>query len=147
MAYLNKALKDMIITLTGLKVYVEDILEKHPVYTGPYAKKLKTIHTYLDHMISDFLKPLDPSQIKFLANQCTHSRVALIPETDQRTKKAYTIVETQTLAELVNTAFSECFLCEKCGKEIRECKLKKNLLEVGATVRDNPKGERPFRRG
>ena len=147
MAYLNKALKDMIITLTGLKVYVEDILEKHPGYTGPYAQKLKTIRTYIDHMVADFLKPLDVSQVKFLANQCSHSHVTLVANTDPKLNKAYTVVETQVLAELVNTAFSECFLCEKCGKEARECKLKKNLLEVGATARDNPKTECPFRRG
>ena len=147
MAYLNKALKEMVITLTGLKVYVELILKDHPKYTTPYAKKLKTIHTYLDNMVCDFLKPLDPSQVKYLANQCTHSRVTLLPDTDDRTKKLYTVVETSVLAELVNTAFSECFLCEKCGKEARECKLKKNLLEVGAVARDNPKGECPFRRG
>lgn len=147
MAYLNKALKEMVINLSGLQAYLNLMMEDHPGYTKPHIKKIKTMVTYLEHIIHDFLKDLDVHQIKYLANQCNNCNLILVPNNDPKMKKLYTVVETQVLQELVNTAFSECFLCDKCGKEARECKLRKNLLEVGAMAHENGKGQCPFKHG
>ena len=145
--YLNKATKEIIINLVGFSEYMIYLMEKDVKIVAPYHKKLKTAATYLHNITADMVKDLDMNQVRYLKNQNDHSRIALVPDSDKVLKHKQTVVPLETLSRLVNSAWGECLFCQKKGKDARECQLRADLLECGAMVHDNGKGECPFRSG
>ena len=147
MQYLNKATKEIIVNLVGFSEYMLLLMEKDTQVVAPYHKKLKTASTYLRNITFDMIKDLEPRQVRFLKNQNDHSRIALVPDSDLVLKNKKTVVPLTVLSRLVNSAWGECLFCQKKGREARECQLRADLLECGAIVHDNGKGECPFKSG
>ena len=147
MYYLNKEMKQAVLNMAGFAEWVDVTLKKDAKMLWPYAKKMRTVSTYLKNTAQELVKDLNRDQLRFLKNQSENCVMVLVTKDDMRAKKAYTVVETKTLTELANTAFGECFMCGKKPQEARNCPLKRTLLEIGAVASNDIKGVCPFKHG
>lgn len=147
MAYVNRYAKDVVTVLSGFAGYIELLLSENHKCVQPYTKRLKTAQTYCATIIDGILRDVDETQRNMLAKQAKHATVLLVPDEQAKRTPGLCVIDANTVNQLINSAFSECFLCEKTMRAERECPLRKNLLAAGAEVYDNGKGVCPFKRG
>lgn len=147
MAYVNRYAKDVVTVLSGFAGYIELLLSENHKCVQPYTKRLKTAQTYCATIIDGILRDVDETQRNMLAKQAKHATVLLVPDEQAKRTPGLCVIDANTVNQLINAAFSECFLCEKTMRAERECPLRKNLLAAGAEVYDNGKGVCPFKRG
>lgn len=147
MVYVNRYTKDVVTVLSGFAGYIELLLSENHKCVQPYTKRLKTAQTYCATIIDGILRDVDETQRNMLAKQAKHTTVLLVPDEQAKRTPGLCVIDANTVNQLINAAFSECFLCEKTMRAERECPLRKNPLAAGAEVYDNGKGVCPFKRG
>lgn len=147
MSYVNRYTKDVVIVLSGFAGYIDLLLSENNKCVQPYTKRLKTAQTYCATIIDGILHDVDETQRNMLAKQAQHTTVLLVPDEQAKRTPELCVIDMNTVNQLINSAFGECFLCEKTVRDARECLLRKNLLAAGAEAYDNGKGTCPFKRG
>lgn len=145
--YLNRRRKDYLSCITGLEGYLEIMQNENDPCIQPFIKRIKTIRTYLVHMVNDMIKPLPPEQVRMIRRQLENQTLIIVPTAEAKTKKELCIISHDAVKGLIEAAFSQCFMCETPPNEAKHCQLRKDLLEAGATCYDNGKGQCPFKRG
>ena len=147
MAYVNRYQKDVVSVISGFAQYMDTLLADNNRCVQAHTKRLKTMRTFCEIIINDILNDIDKDQRNMLAKQAQHTTVLLVPDEQAKRTPGLCVIDANTVNQLINAAFSECFLCEKTMRAERECPLRKNLLAAGAEVYDNGKGVCPFKRG
>lgn len=147
MSYVNRYTKDVVIVLSGFAGYIDLLLSENNKCVQSYTKRLKTAQTYCATIIDGILHDVDETQRNMLAKQAQHTTVLLVPDEQAKRTPELCVIDMNTVIQLINSAFGECFLCEKTMRDARECPLQKNLLAAGAEAYDNGKGTCPFKRG
>ena len=147
MSYVNRYTKDVVIVLSGFAGYIDLLLSENNKCVQPYTKRLKTAQTYCATIIDGILHDVDETQRNMLAKQAQHTTVLLVQDDQAKRTPELCVIDMNTVNQLINSAFGECFLCEKTMRDARECPLRKNLLAAGAEAYDNGKGTCPFKRG
>ena len=147
MAYLNRYTKDVVTVLSGFAGYLDTLLEENQRCIQAHTKRMKTMRTYCKTIIDDILEDIDADQREMLAKQAKRTTILLVPDEQAKRTPGLCVIDANAVNQLINSAFSECFLCEKTMRDARECPLRKNLLAAGAEAYDNGKGECPFKRG
>lgn len=149
MEYLNNKRKSALCLICGFRGQLEAILEenKDDKKMKPFFPRIKTMITYCNTFRDALLVGLPQEQVNMIARQFDNTRLAIMPQELYKRQKDVSVVDSAVLNRLVNSAFGECFLCEKNGKEARNCQLRSDLLSAGAMVVDNGKGVCPFKRG
>ena len=76
--------------------------------------------------------------------EASNSQIMVMPKTDPRAEKEYAIVEGETLERIVKNSLSDCALCLKNESEVKQCQLRKDLLQCGILPKPNGRGHCPF---
>lgn len=149
MEYLNNKRKSALCLICGFRGQLEAILEenKDDKEMKPYFSRIKTMITYCNTFRDGLLEGMCQEHVDLIARQFNNTRIAIMPEAVYKRRPNISVVDTAVLNRLVNSAFGECFLCQKEKQEARKCQLRSDLLSAGAEVIDNGKGVCPFKRG
>ena len=139
--YLNRRRKDYLSCLTGLDGYLEIMLDENDPCIQPYAKRIKTMRSYLKTMVQGMIEPLPVEQVRMIRRQLENQTLIIVPTAEAKTKKELCIISHEAVKGLIEAAFGQCFLCETPPNEAKKCRLRKDLLEAGATCYDNGKGQ------
>jgi hypothetical protein len=142
--YLNRDSKQAIFCLFAIRQFMES-LAAHTAL--PEQKKVKrSIDAVLNHLnkiIDHTMALLDPDAAHGVYRFSKDVVLMCMTNADPRRDAEYLVVKRDEAMRII-ASNDECLWCEKCGKEIERCELKKialrwQLIPLG-------KGECPFRR-
>lgn len=110
-SYVNRYTKDVVIVLSGFAGYIDLLLSENNKCVQPYTKRLKTAQTYCATIIDGILHDVDETQRNMLAKQAQHTTVLLVPDEQAKRTPELCVIDMNTVNQLINSAFGECFLC------------------------------------
>lgn len=131
-AYINKDLKELIITLASV-IGFGDVLVKtgrlHQEDEDAAKLMMGAATTILQHL----LQGRDTEQIEALQRQAGFYEIIAVPKTSARIDKEFYICPREDFESLVIDDFSNpCPFCELEGKEVRKCGRRRALIRCGA---------------
>lgn len=142
MAYVNRADKEIIVTLSGCIGYAE-VLEGTTYHNSKKAKRsVAALKNHAIKALDAIMADLDTDQVRGCLRTAQNSELMLIPHSDPRTKYDSYIVPAEVFDRLVMEPVGECSFCTKEGKEVKKCQRRRDLAAC-AVVAGNG-GECPY---
>lgn len=107
--------------------YIEERLRSVP---GLW-RKYRIAKAFTERVIDGLYATLTPRVLLRLQRLCTNGEIVFRPRSPLNASTDTHIVLESDLKKLVNTAMcAECAMCLKCGSEIKNCELRKTLVNV-----------------
>ena len=142
--YLTAQSKNVIACIAGCIGVMEDMIRfDFPEYRE-VMPRIKACRTHLTKVIEAGEKDIDQDQKIALIRWMSNSQIMVMPKTDPRAEKEYAIVEGETLERIVKNSLSDCAVCLKNESEVKQCQLRKDLLQCGILPKPNGRGHCPF---
>lgn len=138
--YLNKAQKEMIISLSGVVGFC-NTMAKSDYVSSENKEKLLTASKLARDVMEDMEIGADEDQLRGVIRYANNSVVMVTPKTSPNANADLVVVDRNTVSRLVSDSLAECWFCEKRGNQIKNCQRRKDLLECGALGGD---GECPY---
>lgn len=142
-AYINKDLKELIITLASVIGFAASSSSwcNRSVLTSTSPKLMMGAATTISQHL---LQGRDAEQIEALQRQAGFYEIIAVPKTSARIDKEFYICPREDFESLVIDDFSNpCPFCELEGKEVRKCGRRRALIRCG--VVGNTEGECPYK--
>ena len=131
--YANKALKEVLVCIAGCVGFADTLTCGEREFRN--SKKAKrSLQAMMNHaqkameIICDGLDLDQMAGIKRYADSCT---LMVMPKYDPRTEKECYIVASDDMEVLLKDVISDCVFCEKEGKELKRCRVRKALMNSG----------------
>ena len=143
MSYINKDLKELIITLASV-IGFGDVLVKTGRLHQEDEDAAKLMMGAATTISQHLLQGRDAEQIEALQRQAGFYEIIAVPKTSARIDKEFYICPREDFESLVIDDFSNpCPFCELEGKEVRKCGRRRALIRCG--VVGNTEGDCPYK--
>lgn len=129
--YLNKAQKEMLVTLSGVMGFCKTIADSSYI-TPENRDKLLTASKLARDVMESMEMDLDEDQLRGVLRFADNCALMVLPKTSPQTDADLVVVSRSTVSRIVDDALSECFFCDKTLSEAKKCQRRKDLLECGA---------------
>ena len=142
-AYINKDLKELIITLASVIGFGDVLVKTGRLHTEDEdaAKLMMGAATTISQHL---LQGRDAEQVTALQRQAGFYEIIAVPKTSARIDKEFYICPKEDFESLVIDDFSNpCPFCELEGKEVRKCGRRRALIRCG--VVGSTEGECPYK--
>ena len=143
MSYLNKAQKETLISLGGVTSFCEELATTEWIKDEEDKQKLLTAHKLVMEVMQSIERDIDEDQLRGILRYANNCVLMVMPKTHPGCNADLTIVNRDTVSRLVSDSLAECWFCEKKGNQIKNCQMRKDLLECGAVGGD---GECPYQK-
>lgn len=144
--YANKATKETLLCLSGSKGFCETLLK-----TDSYFRNRKNAEKYikiasenLQLAINEMCVGLDESQFRGILRFGDGVTLTITPKASQSNQQEDYIVSENAMRTFLQGVASECVFCELTGKEAKECKIRKALLE-SLVIPKHDEGDCPYK--
>lgn len=130
--YLNREQKRIILCMSAV-MKVADVLKaktNEPLLNDEIRGKLSEIATLSMDVTSHMVSLLEEDQIKGILRLCNSYTLCVLPETDYKANREYFIIEDKDIESLIYQASGECQWCDCDPKKVKNCKIRKALLNV-----------------
>lgn len=77
---------------------------------------------------------MDDDQLRYLQRYIERSEFAVIPKYHPDAKREFIVTTSDVIERLTEHVLGECMLCEKTGKQVKRCQIRKDLIACGVTV-------------
>lgn len=83
------------------------------------------------------IEGVDPDQCRVMVKVAENSYIRIMPKVAAQCAPgtAWAIVERQVLERITAGSLSDCMICDKEGKQIKKCQLRRDLLACGVEAR------------
>ena len=142
--YLNAAMKEAILCVAACQGFMDTLYQADPPKLRPVRKYIKTICTLTEKILEEAERGIDQSQYEQLIRWADNCQMTVVPRTDTNANKKYVLVDEKTIERILQNTLSECALCMKNERDIKQCQMRKDLLECGLTPRPQNRGICPF---
>lgn len=143
MSYLNKAQKETLISLGGVTSFCEELATTEWIKDEEDKQKLLKAHQLVMEVMQSLEKDIDEDQLRGIIRYANNCALMVMPKTHPGCNADLTIVNRDTVSRIVDSSLAECWFCEKHGNNIKNCQMRKDLLECGAVGGD---GECPYQK-
>ena len=140
--YINQQQKQDICSIVGINVYVQDLLkeERLPMFKE-IKRNLKGMTYHADKLITTVMNSLDENVQAGLLRFSKSIDLICVSRGDPRGKDPMHLITEDEMLWLIS-GHHDCLFCEKKGKEITQCPLRKIALRCQLIPAG--KGECPF---
>lgn len=142
--YLNTEMKEIALCIAGCQGFMVSLDEKLPKQLQPLRKYVRTIRTLSAKLLQECLRDINEEQLNYLKRWMNGTVLMVVPDTDVRADKKYMVMDAKQVQRILQYGINECGLCLKTPTEVKQCQLRKDLLESGVMPRPNNRGECPF---
>lgn len=142
--YLSEQGKRVIACIAGTIGVFEDMIRLDLPEYREVLPRIKACRTHMLKVLEVGERGIDPDQKAGLVRWCNNSTIMVMPRTDPRSEKEYAIVEGETLERIVKNSLSDCAVCLNNETEVKQCQLRKDLLQCGIMPKPNGRGHCPF---
>lgn len=140
-SYLNKYQKEALISLGGVTSFCEELSTTEWIKEEADKEKLRQAHKLTMEVMENIEKNIDADQLNGVLRYAKNCVLMVMPKTHPMTDADLVIVNRITVERIVKDSLTECQFCEKRGNQIRNCQMRKDLLECGVIGKDT---ECPF---
>lgn len=76
------------------------------------------------------IEGVDPEQCRVMVNVAENSYIKIMPKVAAQCApgKSFVIVETDVLERITANSLSDCMICDKEGKAIKKCQMRRDLI-------------------
>lgn len=141
--YLNKATKDMIVSLSGCAGFMDTQINVEGWRNR--KKAIRSLKAALNHTLKALdaiMDGVDPDQLEATIRTAKCSYLSMIPHLSPNVGKEYYVCPDDALEVLLGDSLSDCAFCGLKGKEARRCKKRKALMQCGIVGADD--GDCPY---
>lgn len=135
--YLNKAQKEMIISLSGVVGFC-NTMAKSDYVSSENKEKLLTASKLARDVMEDMEIGADEDQLRGVIRFAKNCVLLVMPNTHPMTDEDCVVVSRSTVSRIVSDSLCECFFCEKNMSEVKKCQTRKDLLECGVDGKGSP---------
>ena len=143
--YFNRASREVFIMFSGFGGLCEKLIDINPVYLRPMMRNLKMARAYINKVVTGFMEDLDKDQRDAALRYANDTELSLVPKASPKAGRDYYYVPAEVMEHLVYGCLLDCITCLKDSKEIKRCRLRRDLLQAG--MLPGGTGECPFRIG
>ena len=129
--YLNKYQKEALISLGGVTSFCEELSTTEWVSDEEDKERLRTAHRLVMEVMEHLEKDMDEDQLRGVIRYANNCVLMVMPKTNPNTNADLVIVDRNTVGRIVKDSLTECSFCEKRGPQIKNCQMRKDLLECG----------------
>ena len=99
---------------------------KWPVNVQEMARQMEELGL---EMGKAMVEGVDPEQCRVMVNVAENSYIKIMPKVAAQCApgKSFVIVETDVLERITANSLSDCMICDKEGKAIKKCQMRKDL--------------------
>lgn len=131
MSYLNKAQKETLISLGGVVSFCEELSTTQWVKNEEDKERLRQAHDLVMKVMEHLEEGIDEDQLRGVIRFANNCVLMVMPKTHPMTDSDLVIVNRNTVERIVVDSLTECQFCEKKGPQIRNCQMRKDMLECG----------------
>lgn len=136
--------KAMIACISGCIGVLEDMVRiDFPSLRGVMSR-IKTCKTHLQKVLEEAMVGIDENQLVSILNWVRNAEIIVMPKTDTRAEKELLVVDGKIVERIVKNSVCDCALCFKDEKGVKQCQLRKDLLEIGIMPKPNSRGHCPY---
>lgn len=135
-SYLNKYQKEALISLGGVTSFCEELSTTEWIKEEADKEKLRQAHKLTMEVMENIEKNIDADQLNGVLRYAKNCVLMVMPKTHPMTDADLVIVNRSTVERVVKDSLTECQFCEKRGTQIRNCQMRKDLLECGVIGKD-----------
>lgn len=144
--YANKATKETLLCLSGAKGFCETLLKQDSYFRNRQKaeKYIKIASENLQNAINEMCVGLDEHQMRGIIRFGDGVTLTVTPCSNPSLDKEDYIVSDESMRTILQGVACECTFCELSGKEARDCKIRKALLE-SLVIPKNYEGDCPYK--
>lgn len=142
--YLNTQMKEVALCLAGCHGLMDTLDENLPDKLLPHRKTVRTIRTLAGKLLQECLRDIDEEQLQYLQRWTNNTELLVVPRSDVRGGKKYMIMDAEQVKRILKYGLNDCALCLKTPTEVKQCQLRKDLLQSGVMPKPGGRGECPF---
>ena len=139
MGYANREKKEAI-ALVATFISLAEKWDNAQLMQG-VRKELGTCHALLEKVLDYLCKDLDEDQMHGMVLMCRNNELTFAPKMAKGLSEEFYTVPASDMMYILSQAI-ECTGCDKEGKEIKKCEMRKHLLRAGMIP--SGKNECPF---
>lgn len=143
-AYLNKATKQIIVSLAGCVGFADKLLECDFRGSDHAKEDLRLMKEAAGRVMDFVMEGIDQDHVRAVLRYADACQLMVIPSTNPQTQREYYIVPDTAMNVFLKQATGDCFLCDKEGKECRKCEIRKALLD-SMVLGINDRGDCPYK--
>ena len=131
MPYLNRAQKETIFSLGGVKGFCTELATTDYISTTEDKKRLNEMAQMAHDVMSSLMVGVDPDQLKGVARFTDSATLLVVPNTSPKVNDDVVLIDRSVLTRLMKDTITECWFCEKSGIKVKQCQRRKDMLECG----------------
>lgn len=142
--YITEQGKRVIACVAGTIGVLEDMIRLDMPEYRAVMPRIKACRTHMLKVLETGEEGIDADQRAALIRWCNAAEIMVMPRSDPRAAKEYAVVEGATLERIVKHSLSDCACCLNSETEVKQCQLRKDLLQCGIMPKPNGRGHCPF---
>ena len=131
MSYLNRAQKETIFSLGGVKGFCDELSTTAYISSPEDKKRLSDISKTAFDLMTSLMSGVDPDQLKGVTRFTDNATLLVVPNTSPKCNDDVVLVDRNVLTRILKDTITECWFCEKNGIKIKQCQRRKDMLECG----------------
>jgi len=135
--YLNRADKEVVVMLAGCVGMTDTLSDLKFRHSDEVREELVALRDLAQSIINQIIDGVDPDQATGILRFANNSELMVMPKSDVRTQTEWCVVEKEDIKTIIEDVVSDCAFCDKDGKDVKNCKLRKALLKCGLVSADN----------
>lgn len=134
---MRKKMIDKNLTQITISVAAVDSLAvtlKGNKYGAGLEEELDAIKTNTAEILKKLVGGMEKEQLDYINRYVARSEFAVIPKHNPEADREYVVTSTDVIERLASGVLGECLLCEKSGKMVKRCQIRKDLIACGVAV-------------
>lgn len=131
--YLNKNDKQMILQAVAFMLHMREMGQDERF--GKYKKNANMAATWAEKWVGEILGDYGEDETEEVFRMAQAVDINLTPKAVARSEMELVILPKDAVERITASALADCNLCEKEGKEVKKCRMRKDLAAVGVGAR------------
>lgn len=103
-------------------------------YGAGLEEELDAITKITAAILEKLVSGMDQDQLDYINRYVKRSEFSIIPKHSPEADREYVITTADVIERLASGVLGECLLCEKEGKLVKRCQIRKDLIACGVAV-------------
>jgi len=129
--YLNHADKEIVVSLAGCVGMADTLREKKFRHSDDVMEDLQKMQELAQKMINTIIDGIDVDQQSGVLRFANNCELMVLPKSDIRTQTDWCVIEKKDIQTIISNVVSDCSFCDKEGRAVKQCELRKALLNCG----------------
>ena len=129
---IDKNLAQITISVAAVDSMAETL--KGSKYGKGLEAEIEEIQKNTTAILAKLVGQMEDEEVAYMKRYIERSEFSIIPKHSPEASREYVITTADVIERLASGVLGECLLCEKSGKLIKRCQIRKDLIACGVAV-------------